>query len=324
MIAPSPMQSMLNDLIAALRLHVALGDQAYGEVQGSPVTMTVLGDQPPALLFAFPVQVPQTANDVPMPDDVGAFLRETAGSVSVEKGILWLSLDNLAGKSAEAVAAFVERFGVALAELGLRVPPGCLKCGSSDELQMLYIDRRCSRICAACRDAVDEEVEAKIADAVRPHVGFAACTPLVFLGVSIGWAISWFSIEMYLEANHTNKLAILDFLPALAFLAAVAGVMGWPLGLFLRRSGLARPAPLVVAAVTVVLACVLGEWLFVNALVVHRFGLTGPLLGTQLFLPYVFGYSGSWFFAKILVAGAILLGCGIAVRIRPTIAAPRL
>jgi hypothetical protein len=315
------MQPLLNDLAEALRLRPGAGDQAYGEVHGSPFTMTVLGAEPPALLFAFPIHPPRPLGVV-LPPAIDAGLRETSGSVSIENGIAWLSLDNLSSKPADWIAAFVDQFGVALADLGLCVPPGCLKCGGFDNVSLVYVNRRCSRICAACLDDIEEEVKSKVAEAVRPHVGFAAAMPLAFLGVSCVWAAVWFCLEMYLEAQNIRLLAVPELVPLLAFLGALAAGIGWPFGWFLRRSGLARINPVWVSVVAVIFACIVGEWLFVNALVVHETGIFAPVAATQSFLPYVTRYQSSWMIAKIIVAGAIVLGCALAARVRPTIEAP--
>ena len=203
------------------------------------------------------------------------------------------------------------------------MPEGCQKCGSPDALRIVYADRRAVRLCELCRSEAEEDLTARIADETRPHVGYAAGMPFVFLYLACGWEFLLFCVELYLENNRANVLMIHgdDQWLILLFLGVLGGVLGWPIGVFLRRSGLAGRAHWLAGAIAVVAACIVGEWLFVNAMIFRRSGVIDPIAATRWLPTVVFSYNRTWMLGKIATAGAILLGCGVATSIRPAVSA---
>jgi hypothetical protein len=318
MIQPPPRNPVLDELGSLLQLQQSAPDQAFCQIRTSPVTMTILNMEPLGLLFAYRV-LPTHSQAIELPAEVDQFVRECSGEVSIERGHAWLSLDNLDGRPAADIAALLDRFDAVLEEAGVHVPTGCVHCGSDEDPVLVYADRRCSRLCIACRHQVEENAADRQADVDRPSVLFAAGMPAVFLGVSALWAAVWFGIDLVMIARGTNQLwvAYYDLLLILAFLAVVAAVLGYPLGVFLRRSGLARRKPVAIAIAATVAACLFGEWLFVNAIIVHQFGVVDPIAATRFFVPYVTGYSPSWIFGKLLMAAAIGGGASLAAIMRP-------
>src|SRR5262249_47442219 len=135
--ASHPAQTVLDDLLERLHLRVASADKAYGEVQGNPVTMTVLGMEPLALLFGFKIQSPHPSQ-IELPDDIRALVSQNKAEVSLERGIAWLSLDDLSEKRSESIEGLISSFANALSQANVRLPDGCVQCRSPDEVDLVY------------------------------------------------------------------------------------------------------------------------------------------------------------------------------------------
>ena len=82
---PDPAQEMLDDLVERLGLRVVAVDQAYGEVRGSPVTMTMLGLEPPAVLLGFKIQAAHAAA-IELPEGIAALVGDKKAEVSLTDG----------------------------------------------------------------------------------------------------------------------------------------------------------------------------------------------------------------------------------------------
>jgi hypothetical protein len=308
----------LEDLLGRLQMRPAGGDKAYGEVLGSPVTLTVLGLEPLAVLLGFKVQSPHPA-EVDLPNQLGALVSAKKAEVILEKGIAWLSLDNLTGESGESIEALIKLFARQLADAGLRVPGGCLRCQSPDRLELVYGEGRCSRLCADCRDGVVIEQVKREFEMNRPQSWYGFAFPLIFLYVSCCWALLWWLVDTILFWSNTNVITFqfrVDYLLSFAALVVIACAIGCPIGVFLRKSGFPGQTQWQVSAAVVLLSGGVGEWLYVATLVYRHTGTIDLALAAEQILPVWQSHHSSWTFLKLLVVGAIGLGCNLAAKIR--------
>ena len=316
---PHPAQAAFEDLLTRLELTVAGPDKAYGEVQGSPVVLTVLGMDPPALLLGFKIQSPHPPQ-IECPADLAALVEKKVAECSLEKGIAWLSLDDLTGRNIEQIEELITGFAKALGEANVRLPEGCADCQSKEDVTVLYSDDRCSRLCGGCRERIVAEVMQREAELNRPSSWFAIGLPLIFLYVSVGWMLLWWFVDQLFIWTNSDQVSIglYEGVAVLAVLWAIAGAMGYPIGVFLRRSGVPASSHWLPSAVVVILACVAGEWLYVTTVVHREVKLLDPVLAGRLLLPMAQGYHPTWMAGKVLVAGAIILGCHYAAKARRT------
>jgi hypothetical protein len=311
---------VLNELVDRLDLKPGDEERAFGEIQGSPVTMTVLGADPFALLFAFRIVSPHPET-IELPEEIEALVDDEVAEVSLEDGIAWLSLDDLSGESSDSIQELVESFGETLSAAGLAFPPGCVSCGTAEDVQILFVDGRCSRRCTKCIEGAFEEQEQAQEALDSASLLHVLGLPLAFLYVAAGWLLFWFLIDAILAWRNADAIVIpgaFGVLIAGVILGAVGFGLGYPLGIFLRRSGLVSRSPLMVSLPAILLACVAGEILYITVLVFRQVGVFDLTVAVRLFVPFVKSYAGSWMVLKVLVAGAIVLGCYAAAMVKKT------
>jgi hypothetical protein len=318
-----PTKTLLDQLIGCLELSVGGADKAFGQVLGSPVTMTILGVQPLALLFGFKIQSQHPA-EIALPEDVAELVNKNLAKVSLEDGIAWLSLDDLSDESSASIARRIHSFAESLAEADIRLPAGCAQCRSDCEVALVYADGRCSRLCASCRGGIAESHLRHAAKQNRLRPWFALALSLTILYVSCGWMALWWLMDAFLAWRHNDEVAlgVYDFWIVFALLAAIAGAIGYPLGAFLSRSGVTNGSNLLVSSAVVLLACGIGEWLYVGALIYRQTGIFDPLLAARMVAPLFLKYQMSWLIGKALAAVAIIVGCNYATTVRRTLTVP--
>lgn len=299
-------------LIAELGFVVAGQDIALGQPAGIPTTMTVLGDSPLAVMFRFRVnpqgtQTPTFAELLQsVPDDRASF--------SVEEGYAFLTLFDSSGLTSSSLGLLVKHIAETLAATDLAAGPGCLRCGTLDEAELLLIEGRPTRLCAGCLDEARRERQEAEAELNRASVAATIGLPAAGGFVAIGWVILWTAIDMILEWLQV-KVIEFNRLSEIFFLALVGGVgygLGWPLGAALRQSIAIRRAPVMMSLILIVAAAIAGE---IGYLALHIFRVVGVFdlgLAAKLLWQFVSGYSGFWIACKLAFLGAIGLFCAIA------------
>src|SRR5438105_3777774 len=115
--------NVLHELIAGLELRTGDESHWYGEVCGSPATLTVLDAERFSMLLALRI-VPTHPPTMPLPADIESLVEEGRAEVSLEDGTAWLTLYDLAGVSAGEIQQLFESFGAALAGAQLTFAPG--------------------------------------------------------------------------------------------------------------------------------------------------------------------------------------------------------
>lgn len=313
-------QELLNQLLSQLHLEPGNNERAYGEVHGSPVTMTILSADPLALLFAFKI-ASSHSGELELSEEFEQLVEDGFAEVSLEDGTAWLTFYNLSEETSDSIQELVETFAEELSAAGLTLPPGCISCGRTEDSQLVFAEGTCTRICHAC---VEERIEehAKIEEELnKPSSFFAVCLPLAFLYVAGGWLLFWALIDMFLRWKDTNELVVpggVGLLIFAAILGAIGFGLGYPLGLFLRKSGLARRSPLVVSLPAIVVSCVAGEILYIAVIIFRDFRVFDILAAARLLVPFVQGYAGSWLVLKVLVICGIVGGCYVAAAAKKT------
>ena len=318
MIEPHAKQIVLADLLASLGFQPAAPDKAYGSVAGNPVALTVLGGEPLALLLAFKIRQPHPPELI-WPDDIAALVAAKRGEASLENGIAWLSLDNLAGESAESIAHLIASFARRLADAEVALPDGCVECTSREDVELVYADGRCSRLCAECRGQLDADISESDRQLNGFNFTFALTLPLMAVYVSILWSFLWVLLDIGRERRQSDVLLVHP-MEAILVLGGLAVAAGYPVGIFARRLGLAGNARWVVSAVIVLVSCALGEWLYVVWSLDNETGVLAPLVAANILVDVVIHYQPSWKVAKVIVALAITGGCCLATHVRHNVA----
>jgi hypothetical protein len=85
--------------------------------------------------------------------------------------------------------------------------------------------------------------------------------------------------------------------------------LGYPLGVFVRRSGLVFRSPVAAMLLTIVPAALVGELLFITVSVFRQARILDVVLAARLFIPFVTNYPQTWIVGKLLVIGGLAMGC---------------
>ena len=314
---PHPTQTFLNELVGRLNLTVGEADKAYGEIQGSPVTMSVLGAEPPALLFGFKIRHPHPA-DISLPVELKPLIDQKIADFSLEKSIAWLSLDDLSGETSESVEGLVTGVAEAIAVANLRVPPGCLRCQSEVEPVVVYGNGSLTRLCAGCREQVVEDTIQRQAELDRPSLMFFLALPLLCLYVSLGWTILWWLVDVCMEANNANVIFIDNYSLMLigALICVTGAVLGYPIGRVMARSGTASRFRAVISTLVVFFACGIGEWFYLTLTIYRRTGIVDFVYAADALGPFIANSHFSWIMGKLCFAIAVAVGCNYGSQFR--------
>jgi hypothetical protein len=134
--------------------------------------------------------------------------------------------------------------------------------------------------------------------------------------------IFWLLVDVLLDWLNTQTVELNEMVTLLlaGLFFAIAFGLGYPIGTFLRRSGIARRWPLAVTVPTVILACVIGEMFYIATAIFWQAGVFDVALAAQCFLPFIGQYHHTWIASKVVTVGAIVLGCYIATKAKREVA----
>lgn len=302
-------QAVLGEVISRLGLHVADGQTAYGEVDGSPVTLTLLGSAPLALLWAFRIRT-DTGSLLPLAPEPQGALAALRGTFSIEGEHAWLSLHGLGGVGSDVIEGLVRVAARELRDGGLALGRQCAQCGVEAEGELVHIGGRTSRLCPSCVEslvAAKEEAEQKLN---RGSVGHGLGLPMIVTLTAVGWMAFWVTVDLMLE-KRGNQVLVINQYGAMA-LAGILGAVGYGLGTFLGnalwRAGLSRLSPTVVAGGGVLVAILAGELLYVAACVFRQIGVLDLGLAWGALVPFVQSYPTLWIVGKLIVIGLAAVG----------------
>ena len=310
-----PSQVFVTKLITRLAFQPGDPTRAYGEIGGSPVTMTDLGGDPLSLLFGFKIVSPHP-EAIELPEDILLLVDEGRAEVSLEDGIAWLTFRDLSGETSETVEHLLRGFGESLAAAGLVFSPGCVSCGCLEDVEVVFSEGRASRLCPACAERIVAAKNQAEHQLNRPTVWHALGLPVAFLAVAAGWLLFWFCVDLMVSSWKQEEIVVNDLVIAvlIALLGGVGFGLGLPLGLFLRRSGVTTRAPVVTSIAAVLPACMAGELLFIAAAVFWQAGVFDLVLAMQIFVPFVASYHVSWIIGKVVVIFGVAVGCHMGIK----------
>ena len=126
--------SIVQGLAEHWRFQVGDQESAFGEVEGVPSALTVLGYDPLSLMMASKIAATHPA-EVPLPDEIEERIGTRSASVTLEDGYAWLSLYDLGGKTADEVRGLFEEFALVLKDQGIAIGPECAVCGDHPSIQ---------------------------------------------------------------------------------------------------------------------------------------------------------------------------------------------
>jgi hypothetical protein len=310
-----PSQTLVNDLISRLGLQPGDPTRAYGEIGGSPVTMTVLGGDPLSLLFGFKIVSPHP-EVIYLSDELDFRVTEERADVSLEDGMAWLTLRDLREETSEEVQRPLLGFAASLAEAELVFPPGCVSCGCLEDAELVFSEGRASRLCPACAERIVSAKNEAEHQLNKPTTFHAFGLPLAFLAVAAGWLVFWFCVDLMVSSWKQEEIVVNDLTVGvlIALLAGVGLSLGLPLGFFLRRSGVTTRAPVMTTIAAVLPACMAGELLYIVAVVFWMAGFIDFLLAMRLFIPFVTSYSVAWIIGKVAVIIGVAVGCHVGMK----------
>lgn len=305
----APVQT-IDGLISKLGLiPVENGETAFGSLEDTPVTMTVLSVEPLSLLFA--LNVNQDSTDAEIKPEFAASLPAEMCRITVENGRCWLSLYEVTNLSDEQIAEDVRQVHECLIDANLTVGPGCLRCGSVDDARVMFIEGRTTRICTACLDRAIAEKQEREAQLNKMSVSAVLGLPAAILICAACWAWFWYATDLVLDWLRIEVIEI-NHLTSIMMMGLFVGIgvaIGIPLGKTLRKAGVVRFAPIPLTCAIVVSSLIIGEIDYIAILIFQRLGIIDFAAAAQLLWPVVANYTGFWIVCKILCAGAIAGFC---------------
>ena len=295
-------------LVEKWELEIGDEDTAFGEVEEFPAALSVLGPDPLALMMVCKIRSSPAEHGFSIPHEIAVLINQKRASITLEDGYAWLSFYDLSGKSLEEVRGLFEQFARALKEQNLATGPGCTICGSLEGAELVFSGGKCSRVCEPCLAARLEEQEQKENERKRPSTFHSYALPWAVGLAGVGWMAFWVLIDLVLDYLNTNTIAVPSFVSVLVLLG-LGMLLGAPVGLVLRKSGLGRRSPALASIIAVALAALLGEAFYISAYLYRHFGFLDLAAGFQVLVPFFSSYDSSWIAAKLFVAIAIGAGC---------------
>ena len=309
-----PIETLLKDL----PLTAVADNKGVLEFEGLPAAVTVLGADPPSLMWQFRIN-PDGQETEPLLDLFADIPNEFA-RVSIERGFAWVSLYNLTGVDSEAHQTLLKEVAGAINATDLALSPGCLKCGDLDNARLAYVEGRPTRICNSCVENAFAEKTERDLQLSQGTVSSTLNLPGTVLAAAAVWAILWSLIDVLLGWFRIQVVEINEFTSIL--LLAMVGLPGYglgrPLGLVLRRSLVVSGAPALMTALLVSLVVVLGEIGYVAAYVFRVAGIFDLNVTMQIVWDFVSGYTGFWIGCKLVTAASIACFCFLAASDRET------
>jgi hypothetical protein len=308
-------------LIRELQFSVAGPDSAVGEVRGVPASLTLLGDDPPAVMFGFRVRpdLESTQRFTPLVADIPP----EQVSLSAEDSCVWLSLYDLNTLPDGAVRALPEQVATEIQSGGLSLPAGCLRCGAETGAVPLLAMGQPTRLCAACQSEMAEAQSVAEEELNRPTLSATLGVPGAAVYVMLGWTVYWTLLDYLLDWWGVKVIEINHFtaLFGIFLFVCVGYALGWPLGATLRHSIGLRRIPWIASSLVTLGAVVLGEIGYLALRIFLLAGIFNLGAAAQRLGPAVGQYTGFWIFCKLaqIVAIAVAAAFSTIERKRVTI-----
>lgn len=291
-------QSFVNKLITELGFTIIGNDRALGQVHGIPTALTLLGSDPLAVMFAF--RINSDGHETSAVKKLLEGIPEEQAKFSFENGVAWLSFYDLEGADPATIRLFLEQTADAIESTDLRLPTGCLKCGSTESVELLFTSDRPARICATCLQEAAELQRDQHAQFNRASLSTTLTLPGACLIVAIGWAFFWTVLDFVLEYLQLQVIVVnrLTVLLGLCLFIPVGYVLGVTIGKTLRQSLIVQKAPVVMSILFVSLSTLAGEVVYLAILLLRLIGVFDLKLAFQALGLLFVNYSSFWIICK--------------------------
>ncbi len=234
---------------------------AAGQLSETPVSLTLLSNDPLQLMFGFKVN--SSCRDTSSLLNIMAEISGDQAKLSVVDGFAWLNLYDLNGATTEAIIYLLQQIVTSIESSNLRLDPGCLKCGSMEQNQIVCTQGRPSRVCAKCISTTIKKTQKLQLEANRGNLSTTFTLPGVCAFVASLWVIFWMGLDFFLSFYRVNQNRIeIDHYTTM-FILCVTGVVGYCFGMCigatLQKSRLLSKAPITMGILLVLIACLGGE-----------------------------------------------------------------
>ncbi len=300
----------LNDLLGGIDFEWVDDNTAIGEFHGLPAAVSVLGTDPPAFAFQIRLNPGKDATaeeDVEMPS-----LSDSDISMSIENGSAWLTVYDLRPFESDDIQDGLETLAQSVLSSGLAREVVCLRCDRQGSAELMFVGGRPTRLCSQCLEDATREKDDQESELNASSFRATAGLPVLALVAACVWALFWLLVDILLDYRSIQVFEIHYFSMALilAILGAVGWIVGWPLGVTVRKSVAAQKTPRTSSILLVGTLSIVGEILYVGLLVFRELGVVDLIISAQLLVPVILDYSGFWILCKLILVTSIgFFGC---------------
>lgn len=296
-----------NVLVEELTFAVAGPQTAVGEVQGVPTSLTILSSDPPGVMIQM-----RYAPDADQTDRIWDLLGDTpeeTAKLDIFGESVWLSLYNLAGDTNESLKQLINVLAETIQSTDLRVEPGCLRCGESDSVELMFVAERPTRLCPNCLQRAVDQQQGEEEELNRTSVGATLGLPACMAILAAGWGAIWALLGYGLHWLGVQEIEINIFTVGIILGLTIGGaylLSRLAIGTF-RRSALVRQSPALIIGALVLTALLFGEVASIVLELFFSFGIFAPELAWQLAGEVLRNYSVFWIVCKFIMAIALIL-----------------
>lgn len=297
----------IQDLLQELQFRIIDGNAAYGDVDGCTVKLVIIGYEPVSLLLGFLVGADPQHTQVTLSQE--ALPSAEKVELSLDDGIVWLSLFKLNETSSAALVASIKRIVAELKSAEFAIDASCSKCGAADTPVTLQGNQPV-RICLAC---IEQERQ-RLIELNRPGLSTLYWLPVSIVATATSWATVWSILDLYVDwlqagrpvrGFEVNEITLMPILGCAVLLFCI----GYGLGGMIPTANMGRNFAITVSIFVSVAAMAVGEVLYIAFDIFKHLGVFDVLLAFQILLPWVQSYSAGWIVFKILLGGSFLVGC---------------
>jgi hypothetical protein len=304
---------VVEHVVRALGLRIADDDFAYGEIEGSPCALRILGDDPLSAMLMFRVREEHGSPVFERPPQLRALGDEGIAKVEFDEGQGWFTFYDLRGWTGAEVAGLMRECALELQRADLAVGPNCLACGgepTGDVLldpELRFVEGRVTRLCADCVGNLEEQRGLAEADLNRSRPLARLLLPLVLVAIVACWA------GMLFLSNH-----LLVFVPLVDLVGTTlaGGALGYVAGSTLRDAGVMHLGRVPVGIVTAILVVVFGAIVWATFEVWWQIGIVAPGLACQMLVLNVQQFGPGPFLFRLVPGVLFAATCAEAGRPR--------
>ncbi|MEI8018984.1 MAG: hypothetical protein WCH39_12355, partial [Schlesneria sp.] len=214
---------------------------------------------------------------------------------------------DLNGATTEAITYLLQQIVTSIESSNLRLNPGCLNCGSTEQIQIVCTEGRPSRVCANCISKAIQKAQRLQIEINRGRISTTFTLPGVCALVASVWLILWMGLDFFLEFYRVNQNRIEIDHYTIFFILCVIGVVGYfsgmCIGVTLQKSRLLSKAPVTMSIFLVLISCLTGEIAHIALNFLGKIGVFEIKLAAQMLGAIVMRYSGLHLLFKLVLVG---------------------